>query len=35
MSPILDIAKTKAWIINDSVPNHAPTTDTKEISVPQ
>jgi len=35
MNPILDTAKTKAWITNDTLPDHAPTTDTKEISVSQ
>jgi len=34
MNPILDIAKIKEWITNDNVPDHAPTTDTNEISVP-
>jgi hypothetical protein len=35
MNPILDIAKIKEWITNDTVPDHAPTTDTNEISVPR
>jgi len=34
MNPILDIAKIKNWITKDDVPDHAPTTDTNEISVP-
>jgi len=34
MNPILDIAKIKKWITNDNVPDHAPTSDTNEISVP-
>jgi hypothetical protein len=34
MNPILDITKIKDWITNDNVPDHAPTTDTNEISVP-
>jgi len=35
MNPILDIANTKAWIINDIAPDHAPTNDTNEISLLQ
>jgi hypothetical protein len=34
MNPILDIAKIKKWITNDTVLDHAPNTDTNEISVP-
>ena len=34
MNHILDITKIKDWITNDNVPDHAPTTDTNEISVP-
>jgi len=34
MNPILDKAKIKEWITNDNVPDHAPTADTNENSVP-
>ena len=34
MNPILDIAKIKKCITNDTVLDHTPNNDTNEISVP-
>jgi len=34
MNPILDIAKIKKWITNDTVLDHAQNIDKNEISVP-
>ena len=34
MNPILDIAKIKKWITNDTLLDHAPNTDANQISVP-